>query len=143
VVSERRSPKPFYFRIAAAILVPFLSSATRQTLFLGIAFPNAAPAIKQLMTPTDFRYKMFFPPVSTDEELKQIRASTLLLIGEREVIYNPITAIKRAVKLIHRIEADIIPGAGHALNIDQPETVNQRILAFLEKSDVPVDGTDQ
>jgi pimeloyl-ACP methyl ester carboxylesterase len=133
----------FYFRIAAAILVPFLSSAARQALFLGIASQNAAPAIKQLMTPTDFRYKMFFPRVNTDEELKQIQASTLLLIGEREVIYNPKAAIKRAVKLIRQIEADIIPGAGHALNLDQPERVNQRILAFLAKSDLSVNPPEQ
>ena len=123
----------FYFRIAAAILVPFLSAQARQALFLGAASSNAAPAIKQLMTPTDFRYKMFFPPVNTDDQLRQIRASTLLLLGEREVIYNPKTALKRAKNLIPRIEADIIPGAGHALNLDQPEAVNQRILAFLAK----------
>jgi pimeloyl-ACP methyl ester carboxylesterase len=130
----------FYFRIAAAIFVPFLSSESRQALFLGVASSNAAPAIKQLMTPTDFRYKMFFPPVNTDDELRQIRASTLLLLGEREVIYNPKTALKRAMNLIPHIEADIIPGAGHALNLDQPEMVNQRILEFLERNDISVGG---
>jgi pimeloyl-ACP methyl ester carboxylesterase len=130
----------FYLRVAAAILVPFLSAETRQALFLGIASPNAAPAIKQLMTPTDFRYKMSFPKVNTDDELRHIQAPTLLLLGEHEVIYNPRTALKRAVSLIPRIEADIIPGVGHALNLDQPERVNQRIVEFLGKDDVAVDG---
>jgi pimeloyl-ACP methyl ester carboxylesterase len=132
----------FYFRIAAAILVPFLSAETRQTLFLGTASSNAAPAIKQLMTPTDFRYKMSFPKVNTDDELRQIQASTLLLLGEHEIIYNPRTALKRATKLIPRLEADIIPGAGHALNLDQPERVNQRILEFLGKDDGSVGGVE-
>lgn len=126
----------FYLRVAAAILVPFLSSQTRQTLFLGTASTNAAPAIKQLMTPTDFRYKMSFPKVNTDDELRQIRASTLLLLGEHEVIYNPRTALRRAMSLIPRLEAEIISGAGHAVNLDQPERVNQRILAFLGRDDV-------
>jgi pimeloyl-ACP methyl ester carboxylesterase len=124
----------FYLRIAAAILVPFLSSASRQALFLGVASANAAPAIKQLMTPNDFQYKLFSPAVNTDAELKKIRASTLLLIGDREVIYSPSRAVRRAVKLIPHLETALIPAAGHALNLDQPEIVNQRILAFLEKS---------
>lgn len=128
----------FYLRVAAAILVPFLPAASRQSLFLGTASPNAAPMIKQLLTPTDFRYQMFFPRVNRDDELRQLRASTLLLLGEHEVIYSPKSALKRAMKLIPRIEADIIPGAGHAVNIDQPEAVNQRILAFLRKGDEAV-----
>src|SRR6185503_1400452 len=51
----------FYFRVAAAILVPFLSPEARQKLLLGTASPNVGPAIRQVMTPTDFRYKMFIP----------------------------------------------------------------------------------
>jgi len=119
---------------AAAILAPFPSSDSRQALFLGVASSNAASSIKQLMTPTDFRYKMFFPPVNTDDEWRRILASTLLLVGEREVINNPKTALRRAKNLIPHIEADIIPGAGHALNLDQPEMVKQRILGFLDKN---------
>lgn len=133
----------FYFRIAAAILVPFLSSESRQKLILGVASPNAAPAIKQAMTPAGFRYKMFFPPVFTDEELRQIKAPTLLLLGAHEVIYNPKIALKRAVNLIPHIEADILPGAGHALNFDQPEMVNTRILEFLKKEDTQSKGSDR
>jgi pimeloyl-ACP methyl ester carboxylesterase len=123
----------FYLRVAAAILVPFLSPETRQALFLGVASPQAGPAVRQLMTPTDFKYTMAFPAVNKDQELKQIHAPTLLLVGGREVIYDPKAAIKRAIKLIPHIEAELISGAGHALNLDQPEMVNQRLLAFLEK----------
>lgn len=130
----------FYLRVAAAILVPFLSPEKRQTLFLGVASPNAAPAIKQLMTPTDFRYQMFFPRAETDEELRQVQAPTLLLLGEQEVIYPPQTALNRANQLIPNIEAVIIPGAGHAVNIDQPELVNHRILGFLDATNVREKG---
>ena len=55
------------------------------------------------------------------------------MLGEREVIYAPQTALARARNLLPDIEADIISGAGHALNFDQPEIVNQRILEFLKK----------
>ncbi len=121
----------FYGRVAAAILLPFLSPARRQALFLGVASPNAGPAIKQLLTPTDFRYRMFFPRAETDAELRSVQAPTLLLLGEREIIYAPQAALRRAGRLIPKIEAALIPGAGHAVNIDQPEEVNRRMLAFL------------
>jgi pimeloyl-ACP methyl ester carboxylesterase len=60
------------------------------------------------------------------------QAPTLLLLGEHEVIHNPTAAQKRALKLISDIKAEIIPGAGHALNLDRPDLVNRRILEFLE-----------
>ena len=122
----------FYLRLARALL-PFLSAEQRQAMILGVASPGAAPAIKQLLTPTDFQYRMFFPPVATNAELKQIAAPTLLLLGERESIYDPNTALRRAEKLIPNLQASLLPGAGHALSLDQPEVVNSRILEFLRK----------
>lgn len=121
----------FYLRMLAAILLPFLPLRTRQALFLGMASETAAPIIQQLMTPTDFQYKMFIPKVISDEDLMKIQAATLLLIGERELIYNPSAAVQRATRLIPHIETEIISCAGHAANLDQPEIVNQRVLKFL------------
>ena len=86
-----------------------------------------------MLTSTDFRYSMYLPPVHTDEELRQIQAPTLLLLGDHEVIYNYSAALNRATNLIPHLETAVIPGAGHALSLDQPELVNARILEFLEK----------
>ena len=124
----------FFFRMAAVFLPAFvLSFQSKQKLLLGVYSPNAVPAIKQMMTTTDFRYNMYLPPVYTDEELRQVKTPTLLLLGEHEIIYDLQAALNRAVNLIAHIETAIIPGAGHALNIDQPDMVNSRILDFLEK----------
>ncbi len=123
----------FYMRIAAAMFTPFLSAPTRQRWMLGAASPHLAPIIKQLFTPNDFQYQMFSPPVATEAMLKQIAAPTLLLLGEREIIYNPQAALKRATQFIPTLETHLIPNAGHALNFDQPELVNTRILEFLQK----------
>lgn len=41
--------------------------------------------------------------------------------------------LKRAAFLIIRLETGILPNKGHALKLDHPETVNQRMLAFLKK----------
>lgn len=74
-----------------------------------------------------------FPTLFTDDELRQIKAHTLLLIGEEEVIYNPEAAMNRAKQLIQNIEAEVIPNASHGLPMEQPELVNERILGFLNQ----------
>ena len=74
---------------------------------------------------------IMFPTVYTDEELKQIELPALLLIGAGEKIYNPEKAIDRAQRLMPDLTAEIIPNVGHTLNMEQPETINARILGFL------------
>lgn len=59
-------------------------------------------------------------------------ATLVLLIEDREVVYNDRAVVDRAVNLLPVIETDIIADAGHALNLDQPEVVSQRVLAFLK-----------
>lgn len=76
-----------------------------------------------------------FPTVYTDEELRGLNLPTLLLIGDHEVIYDPAKALDRARRLIPGIEADLVQSAGHLLNMEQPDVVNARILAFLNKQD--------
>ena len=74
---------------------------------------------------------MMFPTVYTDEELRRIELSALLLIGTEEKIYNPKKAIERAQRLMPNLTAEIIPNVGHTLNMEQPEIINTRVLGFL------------
>jgi pimeloyl-ACP methyl ester carboxylesterase len=76
-----------------------------------------------------------FPTVYTDEELKQIEMPALLLIGAGEKIYNPKKAIDRAQRWMPDLTAEIIPNVGHTLNMEQPETINSRILEFLSSDE--------
>jgi pimeloyl-ACP methyl ester carboxylesterase len=76
-----------------------------------------------------------FPTVYTDDELRSLRPPTLLLIGDHEVIYDPSRALDRARRLIPGIEADIVQNAGHLLNMEQPDMVNRRMLAFLNRQE--------
>jgi len=71
--------------------------------------------------------------VFDDEELRQIGKPILLLVGDKEKIFNPNVMIERAQRLIPQIDANIIPNAAHLLPIDQSEVVNSRILAFLTR----------
>jgi len=76
------------------------------------------------------------PPIRavafSDQELSRVRAPTLLLIGERSVIYDPQRVYLRATRLIPDVQAEIIPDASHALNAQNAEIVNARMLEFLQ-----------
>ena len=120
-------PLRYYFRMAAVFLP--LSMRVRAEL-LGLNSPKAQPAFRQMMTKTDFRYTMVIPPIFSNNELMQVKAPTLLLFGDQDVVYKPEKAIQRAQTLIRSIKIDVIPGAGHALPLDQPDIVNRRIIEF-------------
>ena len=72
-----------------------------------------------------------FPTVYTEEELRQVKLPALLLIGAGEKIYNPKKALRRAQRLMPNLTAEIIPNAGHTLNMEKPESINSSILEFL------------
>ncbi len=74
------------------------------------------------------------PPIRasafSDADLRNMKTPTLLLIGERSVIYNPKRVYRRACRLIPDIQVEIVPNASHALNTEAAEYVNARILQF-------------
>ena len=75
-------------------------------------------------------YSGVMPSVFSKEELRQIQVPVLMLIGGQDKL-NPPTVIERARQMIPHIAADIIPHAGHFLSMEQPESVNMRVLRFL------------
>jgi pimeloyl-ACP methyl ester carboxylesterase len=66
----------------------------------------------------------------SDDELKTLVMPVLLLIGDHDII-NKEKSIEQAKELLPHSETGIIKNAGHFLSIDQSETVNTRILDFL------------
>ena len=74
------------------------------------------------------------PTVLTDSELRGLEMPILLLMGEDEAIYDSAKAMARARRLIPTLEGDLVPGCSHDMSMTQPETVNPRILEFLDAS---------
>ena len=72
-----------------------------------------------------------FPAVMTDKQLKQIQTPTLLIYGEKEVIYDYSLAIQRAKQTLQKINVEIIPGANHITGASRPDLTNDVILKFL------------
>jgi pimeloyl-ACP methyl ester carboxylesterase len=66
------------------------------------------------------------------ESLPAIKVPTLVLAGANDAMFIP-SADYMAAK-IPGAEKVILPGAGHAANIDQPEAFNAAVRRFLERA---------
>jgi pimeloyl-ACP methyl ester carboxylesterase len=71
------------------------------------------------------------PSVLSDQELRQIKMPTLLLIGDREVIYEPRKVFERASQLVTGIKTELIKNANHNAEYTAAKEVNEKILDFL------------
>lgn len=127
--------KTFYARLFFSMLVPGRSVAERIMHWL---FADRVPlhnaVVQQLLVGTRTlkpRMKVY-PGVFADSELAGIPAPLYLLFGEREVLYNPCSAAKRARRLMPDASVEIVSDAGHLLVLERPEVVNQRIVRFLQ-----------
>lgn len=112
------------------ILRPSARSVFKMIAPKGTSFEETFIHLMEMVT----RYcvpAMMYPTVYTEEELKRIELPALLLVGAGEIIYNPKKAVNRAQRLMPNLTAEIIPHVGHTLNMEQPEIINSRILAFL------------
>jgi pimeloyl-ACP methyl ester carboxylesterase len=81
-----------------------------------------------------FRYDRagVYPSQIADAELAGLGCRTLVLLGDREMIYDPNEAARRAAELIADCEVEVVPGVGHLLGMQRPDLVNARLNAFLE-----------
>jgi len=73
------------------------------------------------------------PEVFSDEELHRLPMPVLVLIGENEVIYNARNALARARQLIPNFDGAIVPGCSHDMCSSQYQTVDARVLDFLNE----------
>lgn len=73
------------------------------------------------------------PSVFSKEEFISFHVPTLLLIGEKEVIYPAKKAAANAHNMIPQLESHLIPGASHSLTIEHADVVNELTLHFLRK----------
>lgn len=82
-----------------------------------------------------FRYpdpeRSIFTNVFSEVELSGIDVPTLFIVGENEVIYDPVAAIEKVNQLIPNVETKLVPNASHLVSMEQPALVNKYILKFL------------
>ncbi|MDH3193779.1 MAG: alpha/beta hydrolase [Acidimicrobiia bacterium] len=80
-----------------------------------------------------YRYQQrpVYPDVFSDEELRSVRAETFVMLGDKEILYDPLRALERAGSLIPSVRTELVANTGHLLNIEQAELVDRRLLALL------------
>jgi pimeloyl-ACP methyl ester carboxylesterase len=74
------------------------------------------------------------PTVLSDEDLRTMKVPTLLLIGNHEVISDPVKALERARRLVPDFEGDLVPGCRHDMCSSKHQIVDARVLTFLKKN---------
>ncbi len=81
------------------------------------------------------RSRIPFRPAFSDAEFSGLRMPVLLVIGDREAMYDARSAANGAQQLIPHVEVEVIPNAGHMLASDQPEVVAGRVTQFLRRNE--------
>lgn len=104
--------------------------------WLGVTGAEARP-IRELTYLGLKHYRMavetlrVLPVVFPEDRLRAMRVPTLLLIGRREVVWDPLTALARARQLFPDIQAELVPNCSHEMCFSQRELVDARVQRFL------------
>ncbi|HMN85713.1 MAG TPA: alpha/beta hydrolase, partial [Bauldia sp.] len=80
------------------------------------------------------RPEVLFPTRFGDAALRAIAAPTLLVLGERETLFDPKAAAERARRLMPDVSVVEIAGAGHLAPMEKPDAVDAAILGFLDEA---------
>ena len=116
--------------IAEAMIPKLLSPASVQSRF------DLVEAVRQIITQTSVTgiagdlMAMAERPDSVPL-LSEIACPTLILVGEQDGLTPPADAKLMAGK-IKKARLEIIPGAGHLSNLENPEAFNSAVRKFLE-----------
>jgi pimeloyl-ACP methyl ester carboxylesterase len=75
---------------------------------------------------------IIWPSVFSSDELRAIKAPTLLLIAEYELLYDPHAILRLAQQRMPGIQAEVVPKAHHLAAMAQPDIVDARIVSFVQ-----------
>jgi pimeloyl-ACP methyl ester carboxylesterase len=100
---------------------------------MGGALPDPRIVAQMELGVAGFRYDRagIYPSELPDPELRGLSCPTLILLGDREKIYDPVRAADRVRSLMPNARAQVLPGLGHLLGVQRPDLINPRILDFI------------
>jgi pimeloyl-ACP methyl ester carboxylesterase len=100
---------------------------------MGGALPDARIVAQMEIGVAGFRYDRSgtYPSELPDPELSGLSCPTLVLLGDREKIYDPVRAAERVRRLMPHARVELVPGLGHLLGMQRPDLINPRILDFI------------
>ncbi|BCB76729.1 alpha/beta hydrolase [Phytohabitans flavus] len=77
-----------------------------------------------------FRRRHLVPPPFTDEQLRQVIAPTLAMLGERSQLYDAGSVATRIQAQIPAARTEVVPDAGHDLAVHCVDLVIDRAIRF-------------
>lgn len=95
--------------------------------------PRKSGDIRRVMRPLLFgsrKYRAHHPPqyLFTDDELRAITAPTRIVLAERSIIHPAREVAARIGPLNPLIDVEVVPRTTHALSLQRPDLVTERIL---------------
>jgi pimeloyl-ACP methyl ester carboxylesterase len=87
-------------------------------------------AMRLMRATFSFRRRHLSPPEFTDDELRGVAVPTLVLLGERSLMYDARAVAARIAAQMPYARTEIVPGAGHDLPMYCPDLVAERTVQF-------------
>lgn len=75
------------------------------------------------------------------KDLRTIKTPVYVVVGENDM-FNNRRSLKKAQKLIPVYAGEIIANSGHFLSVDQSDTINQKMVYFIDKHSDSHSGTE-
>lgn len=88
--------------------------------------------MKLALAGRSFRRRLPTPPGYTDEQLRGVPVPVQVLLGERSALHDAQAVAARLAEVVPAWRVEIVPGTGHALPIEAPELVIDRIRTFTD-----------
>jgi pimeloyl-ACP methyl ester carboxylesterase len=84
-----------------------------------------------------FRRRLPTPPVVPDEHVRRIAVPVQLLLGARSALHDSAAVAARVTAVVPHWRVEVVPDAGHALVLDAPGLVVDRVLGFSRSEPRP------
>ena len=138
-----KSIKTMAYLLGRGLAVLFQGTAVQAELVANHLFPDASQGefreklIQKISAADPRAYKSAMLNLAffdSRKPLARLQIPTLVIIGEKDGTVSP-EAQQAMAAGIPNARAVLVPEAGHAVIVDQPEIVNREMLAFLRPTD--------
>ncbi|MFI6604824.1 alpha/beta fold hydrolase [Nonomuraea sp. NPDC050536] len=86
--------------------------------------------MKLMLAGRSFRRRLPIPPAYTDEQVRKLSVPVQVLLGARSALHDAQVVAARLADIAPSWRVEIVPDTGHALPVEAPDLVIDRILTF-------------